>query len=103
VKKSDREARAITRELPSLQEAVRELARCIGGIRGRLTAMTVEEVAELLHVSERHVYKLVQDGILPHFKVGKAVRFDPDKIADWLEAASEGDAAKLNERGRKAR
>jgi len=67
---------------------------------GRKTAMTVEEVATLFHVSERHIYKLVQDGILPHFKVGKAVRFDPDKIADWLEAASEGDAAKLNEPGR---
>jgi excisionase family DNA binding protein len=57
------------------------------GLRGRNKAMTVEDVAALLNVSPRHVYKLVQDGILPHFKVGSSVRFDPDKMADWLDKA----------------
>jgi excisionase family DNA binding protein len=74
---------------------------CFKGMRGRNTAMTVEEVAALLHVSERHIYKLVQDGILPHFRVGSSVRFDPEKMADWLESVSGGDAAKLRESGKK--
>jgi excisionase family DNA binding protein len=63
----------------------RRQAEQFSGVRGRKTAMTVEEVAQLLNVSERHVYKLVQDGVLPHLRVGNSVRFDPDKIADWLD------------------
>lgn len=98
MEKSDREA--LARRLRSESDGTADL---FDSLSGRSTAMTVEDVAALFHVSERHVYKLVQDGILPHFKVGKAVRFDPGKIADWLEGASEGDAAKLNESGRKRR
>ncbi len=51
-------------------------------------ALTVAEVAELLKVSERHVYHLVQSGVMPHFKVGSAVRFDPDTLGDWLQKVS---------------
>ena len=74
-----------------LRELFRALSRRVLGIRhlagmkGR-PAMTVAEVAVMLNVSERHIYKLVQDGTLPHFKVGGAVRFDPDRMAKWLEA-----------------
>ena len=98
MEKSDREA--LVRVLRSVADGTADLFESLSR---RSSAMTVEEVAALFHVSERHIYKLVQDGILPHFKVGKAVRFDPGKIADWLEGASEGDAAKLNEPGRRPR
>lgn len=52
-------------------------------------AMTVAEVATLLNVSERHVYKLVQSGEIPHVKIGKAVRFDAKDIADWIRGMVE--------------
>ena len=49
------------------------------------TALKVADLAKLLSVSQRQVYKLVQEGKIPHFKVGKSLRFDPDTIAAWLE------------------
>ena len=47
--------------------------------------VTVEELANLLSVSERHIYALVQDGRIPHMRIGAAVRFDPIVLCEWLE------------------
>ncbi|MGH9690242.1 MAG: helix-turn-helix domain-containing protein [Candidatus Acidiferrales bacterium] len=65
-------------------------ARLTDDLRDLKQALTVEEVAALLQVSERHVYSLVQTGAMPHFKVGNAVRFDPDSLADWLQGLMKG-------------
>jgi excisionase family DNA binding protein len=53
----------------------------------RATALTVAEVAVLLNVSERQVYKLAADGRIPCFKIGNSIRFDPAAFAAWLRAA----------------
>jgi excisionase family DNA binding protein len=61
---------------------------CVGlcqQLRAVKKAMTVSEVADLLHVSERHIYALVQKGEIPSFKVGSAVRFDPESLWTWLQ------------------
>jgi excisionase family DNA binding protein len=50
----------------------------------RTTALTVADVAALLNVSERQVYKLASDGRIPCFKIGGSVRFDPSAFAAWL-------------------
>ena len=43
----------------------------------RVTALTVSDVASLLNISERQVYKLAADGRIPCFKFGNSIRFDP--------------------------
>ena len=48
-------------------------------------AMTVTEVAEVLNVSERHIYKLVSENKIPHVKIGSAVRFDAGDLIDWIK------------------
>ena len=48
------------------------------------TALTVKDVAEILKVSPRLIYQLVQVGEMPHFRVGKAVRFEPHALSSWL-------------------
>ena len=53
-------------------------------LEGLKEALDVHQMAELLSVSKRHIYELAADGSLPSFRVGKAVRFDPQDIADWL-------------------
>ena len=50
----------------------------------RTTALAVSDVAELLNISERQVYKLASDGSLPCFRIGGSVRFDPSAFAAWL-------------------
>lgn len=48
-------------------------------------ALTVKEVAELLSVNERTVYRLVQRGDLPAFKVGGAWRLLQADVVAWIE------------------
>jgi excisionase family DNA binding protein len=50
----------------------------------RTNALTVSEVAELLSISQRQVYKLAASNRIPSFKIGGSVRFDPSAFAAWL-------------------
>ena len=45
---------------------------------------SVEDVARVLHVTSRHVYKLVSNDDIPYAKVGRLVRFSPVRIYEWL-------------------
>jgi excisionase family DNA binding protein len=47
-------------------------------------ALDAEEVARLLRVSKKHVYKQAARGAIPSFRFGAAVRFDPGAVAQWL-------------------
>lgn len=47
--------------------------------------MTVRQVAEYLSVSEKSVYRLVQAGDLPGFKVSGSWRFRPDDLQRWID------------------
>jgi excisionase family DNA binding protein len=49
--------------------------------------MDIAAVAELLGVSIRHVRRLVAERRIPFVKWGHLLRFDPDEIAMWIEAA----------------
>jgi len=51
---------------------------------GKTRALIVADVAELLNVSERQVYKLVAGHRIPCFKIGGSIRFDPLAVALWL-------------------
>src|SRR5690349_4266489 len=52
--------------------------------------MTIREVADLLKINEKTVYKLAADGRIPGFKVGGSWRFDRSTIANWIEKGSTG-------------
>ena len=47
--------------------------------------LTLREVAELLKLSEKTVYRLAQRGELPAFKVGGSWRFIRSDIDDWAK------------------
>jgi excisionase family DNA binding protein len=50
----------------------------------RATALTVSDLASLLNISERQIYKLAAERRIPCFKIGNSIRFDPDAIVAWL-------------------
>ena len=56
--------------------------------------LTIREVADLLKINEKTVYKLAADAKIPGFKVGGSWRFDRATISRWIEkgavAASDG-------------
>ena len=55
-------------------------------LRAKRTAITVKEMAGILSISQREIYKLAASNQIPHFKIGASVRFDPPAVAIWLEA-----------------
>jgi len=52
-------------------------------VKGQL--LTVREVAERLGRSRWTVYRLARLGVLPHIKLGRAVRFDAEVLEEFLE------------------
>ena len=44
------------------------------------------EVAELLNVSLSTVHKLVKNGELPAYSIGRHLRFDADELEEWIES-----------------
>lgn len=50
--------------------------------------LTVEEVAETLRVATGTIYKYAMRGILPTVKVNGALRFRPEKIAEYVDRNS---------------
>ena len=46
--------------------------------------LLVEDVCKYLNVSRDTVYKWVQFKFIPHYKVGKLLRFHKDEIDQWI-------------------
>ena len=76
-----RDARGQTE--PQLNPGSESLASLV---RRRRTAWTAEELAEVLSLSRKHIYKLAKKGRMPSLRIGGAIRFDPHATAAWLES-----------------
>lgn len=50
-------------------------------LRSRKKALTVDELAGLLCIGIRTLYKEVEDNRIPFFRVRSSIRFDPYQIA----------------------
>ena len=46
--------------------------------------LDVDEVADHLHITERHVRRLVFERRIPFLKIGSLLRFDPEDVDGWL-------------------
>jgi len=52
--------------------------------------MTVREVADQLHVSEKTVRRLLARRSIRCIRVGRQVRFSADDVMRWIEGRKEG-------------
>ena len=48
--------------------------------------LTLADVAKLLSVHPITVYRMIKQGKLPVFRIGKALRFDAAAMEEWLRA-----------------
>jgi excisionase family DNA binding protein len=69
-----------------VNEKTEEPMTIIERLEQRRKAMTALELAEMLTVSRRHLYQLAAKFYIPSFRVGGALRFDPQSVAGWLKA-----------------
>lgn len=51
------------------------------------TLLTARNVAALLNVSQRHIWKLLSSGRLPQpVRLGRSVRWRRDELTAWMDA-----------------
>ena len=62
--------------------------------------MTVRDVAGYLNVDKKTVYRLVQGGELPGFKVAGAWRFKPSDLDEWIDLQKRAVAGKVSDLGK---
>jgi excisionase family DNA binding protein len=53
--------------------------------------MTVSEVAEYFKISEVTTYKLVQEGKIPAFKIGRHWRVKRSDLSEFIEKLKQGE------------
>lgn len=52
------------------------------------TVYTVAQVAQRWECSESHVRNMIEDGELPHFRLGKLIRIKKEDVEKWESSAS---------------
>ena len=70
-------------------------------VHGIEALLSLDEVVDLLRISESGVYRLVRSGELPRVKVGNRTLFEPDEIRRFIAGrrdAAERQKASTNRR-----
>jgi len=57
-------------------------------VEGKKAALRVAEVAQILDVSIKKIYRMAAKGQIPSLKISSSIRFDPHDIAAWLRSQS---------------
>ena len=57
-------------------------------IESKKEALRVAEVAKILDLSVKQIYRLASKGQIPVLKISSSIRFDPHDIALWLRNQS---------------
>lgn len=48
--------------------------------------LTTADVAPMCGTTVPHIRKLARQELIPHYRIGGILKFDPDEIEAWLEA-----------------
>jgi excisionase family DNA binding protein len=46
--------------------------------------LDAKHIADLVGIPVSSIYDLARRNVIPHIRIGKAVRFQPEKITEWL-------------------
>jgi excisionase family DNA binding protein len=60
--------------------------------------LTMNEVSKILKISTTHVRRLIATNALPHYRFGRAFRFEKQELSDWM--ASQRVVLRIPERRR---
>ena len=52
--------------------------------------LTIIEVSEYLSIKTKTLYSLVSSGEMPHYRVGRLIRFKKSDIDSWMDGNKEG-------------
>ncbi len=57
-------------------------------LKSQTKVLRATELATLLEVTPQHIYKLASSGRMPSIRVARAIRFDPQQVANWLQQST---------------
>jgi Helix-turn-helix domain len=72
--------------MPSLSDQLDLASR----IEARKTAWTAEDLAPLLEISPKTLYKMAKSERIPAIRIDGMIRFDPVLTAEWLRTKTTG-------------
>ncbi len=52
--------------------------------------LTVKEAALFLNIKGKTIYYLVNHGLVPHYRIGKMVRFNKEELENWMRSKKAG-------------
>src|ERR1700751_5416630 len=52
------------------------------------SALRANDIARVLDLSEKQIYKMAATGEIPSLRIANSVRFDPHDFAEWLRTRS---------------
>jgi excisionase family DNA binding protein len=84
---------AILQRLDALHAEVKSLRQEVAELKTPNqsgAAMSIAEAAKNLGVSRGILYRLCQDGLMPHTKVGRRVTITPDQILEYQATQNRG-------------
>jgi excisionase family DNA binding protein len=64
---------------------IRVTGRLVEELDRRKDALIASELAELLAIDVKTVYKYAAKQMIPSFRIGRNVRFDPRILSEWLK------------------
>lgn len=57
--------------------------------------LTIHDIAKRINVSESWIYKKAKAGIIPHVRIGGAIRFIEKDIEAWINAHKDNGCLKI--------
>jgi len=48
--------------------------------------LSIDELSEYLSMKRSTLYALVESGELPHYRIGRLIRFKWDEVVQWMES-----------------
>jgi excisionase family DNA binding protein len=63
-----------------------------GSLGRRRRLLRLREVAEYLGLSMDTVHRMCRDGRLPHVRIGRRIRVEPEELARWIAQRRHGPA-----------
>ena len=59
------------------------------------TFLLVEEASELLRTSKSTLYKMTMNNTIPHYKVGRGLRFKKEELIQFVENGDAGRCTRI--------
>lgn len=59
-------------------------ARSVEAVSEDALLVNERDAARILAISERKLWELRMQGLIPHLRIGRAVRYDPEDLKSWI-------------------